>query len=235
MTKNVQHPRGTTAAEDSITGLVGQLRIDTERRELRLHDGATPGGVVIPNSTTVGEVVATAIAGAGVGVQANILIAASTVALAALTPSLYTLAILNLDDFSALYTWVNNNTHYDATQGHVLSTVTPGTYWRPVGQYTGGDLLTASSTVYPVGTVLWAAGNSPGEAQLNHEIDAYLSDNTFTNYMVYVWAGGGGEPIDVDTNNPLEGTWVIRGAVPQVLDVNSGSTAYALYLIQRVA
>ncbi|MCA9916183.1 MAG: hypothetical protein KC496_22660, partial [Anaerolineae bacterium] len=66
MTKNVHHPRGTTAAEDSITGLVGQLRIDTERRELRLHDGATPGGVVIPNNTTVGEVVGTAIAGAGV-------------------------------------------------------------------------------------------------------------------------------------------------------------------------
>lgn len=153
MTKNVQHPRGTTAAEDSITGLVGQLRVDTERRELRLHDGATPGGMVIPNNTTVGELVASAIADAGVGVQANIHIAASAAALAALTPSLYAIAILNTDTYAALYTWVNNATYYNALHGHIASTVTPGTYWRPV--VNGADVLLIDGTDATEGTARW--------------------------------------------------------------------------------
>lgn len=47
--KKLQHPRGNTAANDVYTGLPGQLTIDSERWEIRLHDGETPGGHRILN------------------------------------------------------------------------------------------------------------------------------------------------------------------------------------------
>lgn len=47
--KKLQHPRGNTAANDLYTGLPSQLTVDSERWELRLHDGETPGGHRILN------------------------------------------------------------------------------------------------------------------------------------------------------------------------------------------
>lgn len=49
MTRIVQMPGGSSASEDTIVGSSRQIRVDTERDELRLHDGVTPGGVRIPN------------------------------------------------------------------------------------------------------------------------------------------------------------------------------------------
>ena len=39
--------RGTTAENDAFTGAEGELTFDTERKELRIHDGETEGGIVI--------------------------------------------------------------------------------------------------------------------------------------------------------------------------------------------
>ena len=44
--------RGTTAQNDSFTGQEGEVTYDTQRKELRLHDGSTAGGFVIQNATT---------------------------------------------------------------------------------------------------------------------------------------------------------------------------------------
>ena len=37
--------RGTTAQNDAYTGYIGEITIDTEKREIRVHDGSTPGGI----------------------------------------------------------------------------------------------------------------------------------------------------------------------------------------------
>ena len=39
--------RGTTAENDAFTGAEGELTFDTERKELRIHDGETEGGIVV--------------------------------------------------------------------------------------------------------------------------------------------------------------------------------------------
>lgn len=43
----IQLKRGTTAQADEYVGRVGELTADIERKELRLHNGVTPGGVVV--------------------------------------------------------------------------------------------------------------------------------------------------------------------------------------------
>lgn len=55
--KKVQLAGGSTAAEDAYIGLVREVRIDTTRKEMRVHDGVTPGGFRIPNYDTLARLV----------------------------------------------------------------------------------------------------------------------------------------------------------------------------------
>lgn len=43
----VKRRRGTTAENDAFTGAEGEIVVDTERHELRVHDGVTQGGFKI--------------------------------------------------------------------------------------------------------------------------------------------------------------------------------------------
>ena len=45
MGQQLQLRRGTTAENNAFTGAVGELTVDTDRSEMRLHDGVTAGGV----------------------------------------------------------------------------------------------------------------------------------------------------------------------------------------------
>jgi hypothetical protein len=47
----VQFERGTTAEMDAYTGRDGELSIDLERKQTRLHDGVKQGGEVIGSET----------------------------------------------------------------------------------------------------------------------------------------------------------------------------------------
>lgn len=47
MAKKLQILRGTTAQNDAYTGSIGELTMDTEKVELRIHDGTTQGGKAI--------------------------------------------------------------------------------------------------------------------------------------------------------------------------------------------
>lgn len=47
MAKKLQILRGTTAQNDSYTGSIGELTMDTEKVEVRIHDGTTQGGKTI--------------------------------------------------------------------------------------------------------------------------------------------------------------------------------------------
>lgn len=58
MAKQLQLRRGTTVQNDAFTGALGELTMDTEKKELRIHDGSTQGGVKVPTSATADYVVA---------------------------------------------------------------------------------------------------------------------------------------------------------------------------------
>lgn len=47
MAKKLQILRGTTAQNDAYTGSIGELTMDTEKVEVRIHDGTTQGGKII--------------------------------------------------------------------------------------------------------------------------------------------------------------------------------------------
>ena len=44
MPKQVKHRRGTTAQHASFTGALAELTVDTTKKTVVVHDGATPGG-----------------------------------------------------------------------------------------------------------------------------------------------------------------------------------------------
>jgi len=47
-TYSIQRRRGTTSENDGFTGANGEITVDTDRRELRVHDGSTQGGHIVP-------------------------------------------------------------------------------------------------------------------------------------------------------------------------------------------
>lgn len=53
MTIALKLRRGTTAENDGFTGLEGEVTYDTEAKQLRVHDGTTPGGKVVGASSDI--------------------------------------------------------------------------------------------------------------------------------------------------------------------------------------
>lgn len=53
MPTQVQFRRGTTAQNNSFTGALGELSVDTTLSVLRVHDGATAGGFTLVGATAV--------------------------------------------------------------------------------------------------------------------------------------------------------------------------------------
>ena len=51
MAKQIQLRRGTTTEHSTFTGAVGELTYDTEKKQLRVHDGSTVGGKVVDDPT----------------------------------------------------------------------------------------------------------------------------------------------------------------------------------------
>lgn len=49
----VKRRRGTTAENDAFTGAEGEITVDTEKHELRVHDGETQGGFTIPTAESL--------------------------------------------------------------------------------------------------------------------------------------------------------------------------------------
>ena len=47
----VKRRRGTTAENDAFTGAEGEITVDTEKHELRVHDGTTQGGFKVGSGT----------------------------------------------------------------------------------------------------------------------------------------------------------------------------------------
>lgn len=71
MSNRFQVRKGNTAQNVAFTGAIGELSYDTEKKQLRVHDGSTVGGKIIDDTateTTAGKakIATTAIAQAGV-------------------------------------------------------------------------------------------------------------------------------------------------------------------------
>ena len=49
MSKQWQLRRGTTVENDGFTGAQGELTVDTDKKQIRLHDGVTQGGKTLPD------------------------------------------------------------------------------------------------------------------------------------------------------------------------------------------
>jgi hypothetical protein len=74
MTAQVQWRRGTTAQHATFTGANGEVTVDTTRKALVVHDGATAGGIAVPKltgDTFTGAVTATALIPSDSTVPAN--------------------------------------------------------------------------------------------------------------------------------------------------------------------
>lgn len=54
--KIVQHPRGTTVWNAAYVGAQSQLTYDVDLNQMRVHDGATPGGRVIPTTADIAAI-----------------------------------------------------------------------------------------------------------------------------------------------------------------------------------
>ena len=50
-----QFRRGSTSQNNSFTGAVGELSIDTTLKQIRLHDGSTAGGTIVGGYATTGS------------------------------------------------------------------------------------------------------------------------------------------------------------------------------------
>ena len=53
MSRVLQIRRGTTAQNDNFTGLAGEITYDTEVKTIRVHDGATLGGVALARADQI--------------------------------------------------------------------------------------------------------------------------------------------------------------------------------------
>lgn len=101
MGKIVQQPRGTTSEEDGIIGLEGQLRVDTTAHNIRVHDGVTAGGHVIPNESRVKQLIATG----GEDATGSVLAVESEAALAAAIPSSNLVAVITSNEEQSFWIW----------------------------------------------------------------------------------------------------------------------------------
>jgi hypothetical protein len=125
--KKIQFAGGLTAAEDAYTGLIREIRFDTQRGELRAHDGVIPGGHRIPNLDTVSAAIATALSGGSLIVG----MAASSALLASFQPIGTNVIVFETgtaigDDFAGVWFWKSGVAPTN-TRGIVASTVDG--YW----------------------------------------------------------------------------------------------------------
>ena len=53
MSKSLQIRRGTTAAHENFTGMIGEVSFDTDAKTLRVHDGETLGGFALARADQI--------------------------------------------------------------------------------------------------------------------------------------------------------------------------------------
>ncbi len=54
MSRTLKIRRGTTAQNDTFTGAIGEITMDTDKKEVRVHDGSKVGGYKVGEKTEHG-------------------------------------------------------------------------------------------------------------------------------------------------------------------------------------
>lgn len=57
MARQIQIIKGTTAQNEAFTGAEGVLTYDSDKKDIRIHDGTTAGGFEIPSSSVMADYV----------------------------------------------------------------------------------------------------------------------------------------------------------------------------------
>ena len=178
----VQFRRGTTTQNQSFTGAIGEISVDTTLKQLRLHDGSTAGGSALPAVGAVNTFTNTQVFNGSTSVLgSNFLNAGETVNIVAAAPASTTNFYVNsgtvqLYTSNAANNWTTNIAFSPAT---AFSTATS------VGQAVTMVLLTtqgASTAYYNSAvqvdgttsgvTTLWQGGTAPTKGYTSG-IDAY--------------------------------------------------------------
>ncbi|MCL2538069.1 MAG: hypothetical protein FWF34_02300 [Alphaproteobacteria bacterium] len=58
MTRQIQIRRGTAAEHANFTGAMGEITVDTDAKTVRVHDGATLGGIPLARAADLAEIIA---------------------------------------------------------------------------------------------------------------------------------------------------------------------------------
>ena len=73
MPYQVQFRRGTTAQNNSFTGALGEISVDTTLKQLHLHDGVTAGGSALPAVGAVNTFTNTQVFSGGISALGSVL------------------------------------------------------------------------------------------------------------------------------------------------------------------
>lgn len=71
MALKVRFLRGNTESNNGFTGELGIITIDTQAKNIRIHDSVTPGGHVVPNSEKIAEMIDTRVGAENIQDQLN--------------------------------------------------------------------------------------------------------------------------------------------------------------------
>lgn len=167
--KIVQMPGGPTSEENAVIGAARQLRIDTDRGTVRVHDGQTPGGMELPNTDMVKQLIAGG-GGSGSG-TASISYFATQAELIASVPTPNAIAVVGENGLEDIYVWRSG-----AGDGGTLTSAVDG-HWHRLDSRTGFYIR-----LYRAGCInMQLGGAAPGA---NQNITAWLD-----NGVVKLWDG----------------------------------------------
>ena len=165
MATQVQFRRGTTAQNNSFTGVIGELSVNTSINALRIHDGSTSGGFELAKSnlsniSSVGVVTATTFVGSLTGTSGTITTLSST------NGTITNLTNTNLN-VTGVVTFSSTQTYPRIpanTQGSAYTLVLSDA-GKVVINSSGG--VTVPSGVFTAGDVISIYNNSASDIALN--------------------------------------------------------------------
>lgn len=167
MPRRVQLIRHTTGAANAFTGLQGEITVDTEAKELRVHDALTPGGVPHARKDMVN------VAGATVSVDGKMTTTHVTQLNAATAQAAANLAAIQSNDAD-----IATNVADIATNAANIATNTADIATNAAGIATlDGDLTIAEAKLATIET---GATADQTNAEIRAAVEAATDSNVFT-------------------------------------------------------
>jgi len=167
--KVVQMPGGPTEQEDAVIGAARQIRVDTDRGTVRVHDGTKQGGHELPNTELVRAMIAAA--GGATSDVAEVSYFATQAEMSASTPRPNSIAVVGENGLEDIYVWKSG-----AGDGGTVTSAIDGN-WHRLDSRTGFYVR-----LYRAGCInMQFGGAAPGA---NQDITAWLD-----NGVVKLWDG----------------------------------------------